>query len=130
RRWARWVADRYQTEHHEETIAFTNFPENFRRILTSFDEPFSGVVSTYFLAQLISKHVKVALAGDGADELFGSYLSHRLAYPLANYDEYCRGGDESLIRPFHERRDFLARLASPHDWQWRSKLFVFNEDDK
>jgi asparagine synthase (glutamine-hydrolysing) len=85
RRWARWVAERYRTEHHEETIAFGDYPESLRRILKSFDEPFAGVVSTYFLAQLISRHVKVAIAGDGADELFGSYLSHRLALPLANY---------------------------------------------
>lgn len=128
--WARWVATKYGTEHHEQTIEFGDFPDTFRKIIASFDEPFSGVVSTYFLAELISKHVKVALAGDGADELFGSYLSHRLAFPLANYSEFCRGGDERLIRPFHERRDFLARLAAPHDWQWRSKLFVFSEADK
>ena len=93
RRWARWVAERYGTEHHEETIEFSNFPENLRRILTCFDEPFAGVVSSYFLSQLIARHVKVALAGDGADELFGSYLSHRLAQPLANYPRYLETGD-------------------------------------
>ena len=45
----------------------------------AFDEPFAGVVSTYFLSQRMAQHVKVAVAGDGADELFGSYLSHRIA---------------------------------------------------
>lgn len=130
RRWAEWVARKYDTEHHEETIAFSDFPTNFRRILGCFDEPFSGVVSTYFLSQLISKHVKVALAGDGADELFGSYLSHRLAFPLANYGAFRETGNTDLIRPFEGKTDFLARLHSAHDWEWRAKLFVFSDADK
>jgi len=71
---ARWVARKYGTEHHEETIEFADFPLNLRRILSCFDEPFSGVVSTYFLSQFMARHVKVAISGDGADELFGSYF--------------------------------------------------------
>jgi asparagine synthase (glutamine-hydrolysing) len=79
RRWARFVAERYGTEHHEEVVAFGSFPDTIRRILQCFDEPFAGVVSSYFLSQLIAQHVKVAISGDGADELFGSYRTHRLA---------------------------------------------------
>src|SRR5262245_57076780 len=140
RRWARWVAEKYGTDHHEETIAFSNFPEHLRRILRCFDEPFAGVVSSYFLSQLIAKHVKVALAGDGADELFGSYLSHRLAQPLANYARYAGTGDADLIRPFEERPEYLAGLAAMCDGpeetgprnesDWRSSLFVLSEEEK
>ncbi|HEX8775553.1 MAG TPA: asparagine synthase (glutamine-hydrolyzing) [Pyrinomonadaceae bacterium] len=130
RRWARWTAERYATEHYEETVEFSNFPENLRRIIASFDEPFSGTVSTYFLAGLIAEHVKVAVSGDGADELFGSYLSHRLAFPLSRYDEYRRTNDARLVRPFETQPDFLARMAEAEDWQWRSKLFVYNEEEK
>jgi asparagine synthase (glutamine-hydrolysing) len=129
RRWARWVAEKYGTEHHEETIEFSNFPDNLRKILTCFDEPFAGVVSSYFLSQLIARHVKVALAGDGADELFGSYLSHRLAQPLANYPRYLESGDPDLIRPFESRPDYLASLAG-EDWEWRTKLLVYGEEEK
>lgn len=130
RRWAKWVADRYGTEHYEETVTFSRFPETLRRILTCFDEPFSGVVSTYYLAELIGRHVKVALSGDGADELFGSYLSHRLAFPLANYAEYLRTGDPGLIRPFDAQPEFLARLAGREDWAWRHDLCVFTDEEK
>lgn len=130
RRWARWVADRYATEHYEETIQVTNFPDNLRCILTCFDEPYAGVVSTYFLSQLISQHVKVALSGDGADELFGSYLSHRLAFPLANYQSYLQTGDVRGLQPFDQEVDFLAKLAEPDDWAWRSKLVVFSDAEK
>jgi asparagine synthase (glutamine-hydrolysing) len=130
-RWARWAAARYGTEHHEEKVEFSNFPENLRRIIQCFDEPFSGTVSTYFLASLIAKHVKVAVSGDGADELFGSYLSHRLAQPLAHLDEYRATGDAELIRPFApDQFDYLSQLHEDEDWKWRAKLFVLSDDEK
>lgn len=131
RRWARWTAERYGTEHYEEEVVFSDFPENLRRIIQCFDEPFAGTVSTYFLAPLIAKHVKVAVSGDGPDELFGSYLSHRLAQPLANFKEYQRTGDAALIRPFDpSQADYLAGLYEDEDWRWRAKLFVHSDEEK
>lgn len=108
RKWARWVAERYGTEHHEETIATSSYPDSLRKILRSFDEPFAGVVSTYFLAQRMARHVKVAVAGDGADELFGSYLSHRLA----------AGAQASLD------------VGEEPDWSWRARLMVLSDEEK
>lgn len=130
RRWARWAACEYGTEHYEETVEFTDFPENLRRVIACFDEPFSGTVSTYFLAGLIAQHVKVAVSGDGADELFGSYRSHRLAFPLANHDEYRRTGNAGLIRPFEDQPEYLERMAEPDDWRWRYKLIVLDDEEK
>jgi asparagine synthase (glutamine-hydrolysing) len=83
--------------------------------------------------------VKVAVAGDGADELFGSYLSHRLAQPLANYPAYLKTSDPELIKPFENRPGYLVSLldgdgassnACRRDWAWRSKLLVYGEDEK
>lgn len=108
RKWARWVAERYGTEHHEETISFAHYPDTLPLILRAFDEPFAGVTSTYFLSQRIAQYVKVAVAGDGADELFGSYLSHRLA-----------AGMESSVA-----------VADQPDWKWRSSLLVLSDEEK
>lgn len=82
RGFAKAVSRKYGTEHHEQVVRYDDVPEMIDAIVSSFDEPFSGVISTYFLTDLIKKHVKVALSGDGADELFGSYAAHRMAYPL------------------------------------------------
>ena len=89
RRWARWVAEKYGTEHHEETIAYQQLPGQPSQDPDLLRRAVRGRrVSTYFLAEAIARHVKVALSGDGADELFGSYLSHRLALPLAQLPRY------------------------------------------
>jgi asparagine synthase (glutamine-hydrolysing) len=119
RRWARYVAERYGMEHHEATIDFQHFPDTIGPILQCFDEPFAGAMSTYFLSQLIAQHVKVAVAGDGADELFGSYLSHRLAFPLA--------GVGAAVPGDAPRAQALAGLP---DWEWRARLLVFGEAEK
>ena len=129
-RWATYVADKYDTEHHEEVVEFSYFPDAVKGIISCFDEPFCGVVSTYFLSELISRHVKVAISGDGADELFGSYLSHRLAFPLANFNEWQGSRDPDLIRPFEDELPFLRGLSEPQDWAWRYKLLVYSDEEK
>lgn len=123
---ARQIATMYGTDHHEEELDFSRFQQELPEILRCFDEPFSGVMSTYFLARLISRHVKVAISGDGADELFGSYLSHRLARPMY---EFVRGKRDDLGH-FAGQEEFLAGIASPHEWEWRSRLFVFTDEEK
>ena len=128
RRWARTVAERYGTEHHEEELTAGRFAEEFPRILRHFDEPFAGVVSPYFLSRLISRHVKVALSGDGADELFGSYLSHRIAPAIA---AYCAQGVDALTPPWWAvNRELIERIADPDPARWRARLHVFTEAEK
>lgn len=128
RRWARAVSERYGTEHHEERLSFGRFAEELPRILRHFDQPFSGVVSPYFLSRLIGRHVKVALSGDGADELFGSYLSHRIAPAIA---AYLAEGPAALDRPwFAKDRELVMRIADRDVARWRSRLFVFSEEEK
>jgi asparagine synthase (glutamine-hydrolysing) len=128
RRWARAVSERYGTEHHEERLSMGSFSDEFPRILRHFDQPFSGVVSPYFLSRLIGRHVKVALSGDGADELFGSYLSHRIAPAIAAYlDE----GPSALERgPFAPNAALVRRIADREPGRWRARLHVFTEDEK
>ncbi|CAN0189444.1 unnamed protein product, partial [Phaeothamnion confervicola] len=54
-RCAREIAQKYGTDHFEEELDFSRFKDELPAILSHFDEPFSGVVSTYFLSRLIRK---------------------------------------------------------------------------
>jgi asparagine synthase (glutamine-hydrolysing) len=109
---AREVAARYGTDHHERLVTAAELPDAIDGIVASFDEPFSGVVSTFFVTELISRDVKVALSGDGADELFGSYRSHRLARPLAAWRRYRTSGQPMR----NEEQALIAELGlAPED---------------
>ena len=120
-RFARMVSQQYSTEHHEYCLSAQEAVDSIDTVLGAFDEPFSGVTSTYFLTQLISRHVKVALSGDGADELFGSYRAHRMAQPLHELKRIREAGrapsaaDMALLRPFDSQIDDLDRLLERGD---------------
>jgi asparagine synthase (glutamine-hydrolysing) len=129
RHFARVVAQRYGTEHHEHRVTFADLPEKIDHVVRSFDEPFSGVISTYFITQSISRHVKVALSGDGADEMFGSYLAHRLAAPLAAYAAGCN--DPAALVPFENDVPRLAALVARGDEAARrAGLFLLDDAEK
>jgi asparagine synthase (glutamine-hydrolysing) len=129
RRFARIVAERCGTEHHEHLVKFDHLPEQLDQVVHAFDEPFSGVISTFFITQLIAQHVKVALSGDGADELFASYMPHRIAAPLAAYGAG-RNDPDSLV-PFEND---VARLATLHargdEAARRMGLYLFDDEAK
>lgn len=117
-RYARLVAEQLGTDHHEYVLTRDEVVHDIDAVLDAFDEPFSGVTSTYFLTRLIGRHVKVALSGDGADEMFGSYHAHRLAQPLAAYENIrarlgaLTGEDMASLAPY---ADDVAYLAEIHD---------------
>jgi len=71
---AREMAVRYQTEHHEIQMDIS-VRQMLEKMAKVYDEPFadSSNIPTYLLAQFASKHVKVCLSGDGGDEMFGGY---------------------------------------------------------
>ncbi|OGP71529.1 MAG: asparagine synthase (glutamine-hydrolyzing) [Deltaproteobacteria bacterium RBG_13_58_19] len=140
--YARLTSHRLGTEHHEYILGSQKFVEGLPQILRAFDEPFSGTVSTFFLSILIHQHVKVALSGDGADELFGSYLAHRLSWPIYHYLTLQKLGktdwssledhERQLLEPFasNSQFNFLKSVASPEQAVWRLRLAVFDEPGK
>ena len=76
--YARLVAQRFGTEHHELTVE-PQIEETVHLLTHSLEEPFgdSSIVPTYHVCRLARQHVTVALAGDGGDELFAGYDRYR-----------------------------------------------------
>ena len=83
---ARNLAKRYQTN-HTEIIIKPDILNILPELIENFGEPFadSSNIPTYYIAQEMKKNFKVALSGDGGDELFGGYYDYRLAFLTDNY---------------------------------------------
>lgn len=72
------AAKHFNTKHHVFQLTEMDFENNVFKALDYIDEPFadSAMLPLYILSQNASKHLKVALSGDGADELLGGYNKH------------------------------------------------------
>ena len=77
---SRAVAKLINSKHHEFIINEKSLYSDLDEILNNFDEPFadSSALPTYLVSKKTSNHVKVALTGDGGDEVFGGYNKYHI----------------------------------------------------
>ena len=85
--YARIVADKFKTQHTEILIAVEDIKKYLPKIVLSLDEPIADTGA--FASWLIFKHIrektniKVALVGEGADEIFAGYSWHYILERLS-----------------------------------------------
>lgn len=73
--YAREVATRFSTEHHEIRVTPESFLEFVPRYISHMDEPVTeaAAISLFYVSKLAREHVTVCLSGEGSDELFAGY---------------------------------------------------------
>ncbi len=73
--YAREVARLYNTAHHHEVLSAQRALDILPTVMKILDEPFgdASILPTYLLSQFTAQSVKVALGGDGGDELYIGY---------------------------------------------------------
>ncbi len=79
-RYFRAVAEHFGTDHHEFDLhEGLDLAGTVEQLVYYSDEPSAdaGALPVWYLSQLSRRHVTVALSGEGADELFGGYLTYR-----------------------------------------------------
>jgi len=81
--YARMVAERYKTDHHEFMVK-PELTDILPKLAWNYSEPFadSSALPSYYLARETRKHVTVALSGDGGDEFFAGYLRYRAMWGM------------------------------------------------
>ncbi len=121
--YAREVAKRYGTDHHE-VVLDASAMELIPRLAWHYGEPFadSSALATFALSRLASRHVTVALNGDGGDEAFCGYARHARPIPsdrplelhYAERRAYSYFGEEERADLYTP--EFAASLGD-HDWR-------------
>jgi len=114
---ARLVAERYGTQ-HRELVLRPDAALLLPALADAFDEPFadSSALPSYLVAQLAAEDVKVALSGEGGDELFGGYYTY-----AADLLAERAGWAAPLLRPVVERMPSSSARAS---FDYKAKRFV------
>ncbi len=134
--YAKAVARHFNTDHTVFSVTRSLLYESLFDMLDYFDEPFadSSALPVFILSRLTRQQVKVALSGDGADELFGGYIKHTAEYRArhAGLTELAIASAHPLLKLFSSSRNSrhmnrvrqLQRFAegmklNPQDRYWR-----------
>jgi len=140
-KYAREVAKLNDTHHHEIILSAKDVLDTIPEVLTCLDEPFadSSAIPQYIVSRETKKHVKVALSGDGADELFAGYRMYSGEYWYSRYKLFPRVLRTKLIEPLltslpdsrdkylleHIRR--MKKFVTGAKDRFEDRLFVWNE---
>lgn len=84
------IAKLINSNHHEFILKPKDFIEKLNDILLNFDEPYadSSALPSFIVANETSKFVKVALTGDGGDEVFGGYNKYYIGKLNKKYTQF------------------------------------------
>jgi len=104
------------TKHHHQVLSSQKMLDVIPHVINILDEPIAdaSIIPTYLLSNMTSQHVKVALGGDGADELFAGYPTYQ-AHKLVTYYS---------ILP-HQIRNVINRLVQRLPVSHRNISFDF-----
>jgi asparagine synthase (glutamine-hydrolysing) len=116
------IARTFGTVHHEIEASIID-PSILEKLAYFYDEPIfdTSIIPTFLLSEEISKHCKVAIGGDGGDELFGGY---------PHYDKLLNIRNKSKFIPyiFRKKLSQLANSALPIGFKGKKTLEFYGTD--
>ena len=109
-KFAKKIAKHLGTNHTELYVSPKTAMEVIPKISTIYDEPFSdsSQIPTFLVSQLTKQHVKVAISGDGGDELFCGYNRYKMSEKFSSIFRFM---------PFTLRKTLASTIKSisPHN---------------
>lgn len=134
--YAKDLSEKLGVEHITKEISKEEYFDNFSNIQYYMDEPLAdpSAIALYFVANLASKHVKVALSGEGSDEIFGGYNIYHEPYSVSWYYKIpypIRRLIGIMVYPFRHHRgfNFLYRRSRKLEDRYIGNAFMFEPQE-
>ncbi|WP_336864841.1 asparagine synthase (glutamine-hydrolyzing) [Peribacillus frigoritolerans] len=136
------VAEETANALNVENISYVITPEEFLaelpKIIWHMDDPLAdpAAVPLYFVAREARKQVKVALSGEGADELFGGYNIYREPQSLRMFSyipspaKHVLKALSSAIPDGFKGKSFIERGVTPLEERYIGNANMFDEKEK
>jgi asparagine synthase (glutamine-hydrolysing) len=102
---AKKIAQYFGTKHSESILSVSAARDIADHVLAMLDEPMadSSLLPTYLLSRFARQSVKVALSGDGGDELFAGYAPFKALKPAHIYTRFVPLLARNMMRHLIER---------------------------
>lgn len=128
--YAKAVARYLNTSHHEFIVSYKDAIDMIETVLDIYDEPLadSSSIPTMMVSKLAKQYVTVTLSGEGGDELFFGYGSHRWARRLSN--PVVNSSRRILAAVFSKMSSRYQRIAKLLDYgpETDMKYHIFSQE--